>query len=60
MNKVKIGIICFFRFLGWMIKHPLNPKENWQDMISCYHWSTDKEMIELTKQLEDKNIFNNN
>lgn len=50
MNKVKIGIICFFRFLGWMIKHPLTPKENWQDMISCYQWSTDKEMIELTNK----------
>ncbi len=51
MKKIKARILCFGQFLKWMCMYPTPPIENWQDMNTCYYFSTDEECIKQQEEL---------
>ena len=54
MNKLKYFFIAVGSFFRWMWEYPTTPIENFQDAISQYRISTDKEIQKLLKDLENE------
>ena len=53
IKKLWYRVICFGKFLKYMVKYPTTPIENWEDMNSIYMFSTDVKCREMLKELED-------